>query len=76
MRYTLQTLVVTLLAVASRRPKAGRFRTGSMERRVEQKQASAGAPARAMVCHAPDASAPAALLEAVLRRAVEVELVA
>ncbi len=47
-----------------------------MERRVEPKQASAGAPARAMVCHAPEASAPAALLEALQRRAFVVELVA
>ena len=46
-----------------------------MERRVEPKQSIAGAPARAMVCHAPEASAPAALLEALQRRAFEVELI-
>lgn len=46
-----------------------------MERSVEPKQSSPGAPARAMVCHALDASAPAALLEALQRRAFEVELV-
>lgn len=46
-----------------------------MERRVDPKQSIGGVPARAMVCHAPDGSAPGALLEALQRRAFEVELV-
>lgn len=45
-----------------------------MERRVEPKQVTT-APARAMVCHAPQTPPPAALLEALKRRAFEVELV-
>ena len=46
-----------------------------MERRVEPKQVTTAAPARALVCHAPQTQPPAALLEALKRRAFEVELV-
>lgn len=44
-----------------------------MERRVEPKQGST--PARALVCHAPGSNPPAALLQALQRRAFEVEIV-